>query len=191
MLESIGVQDGRGNGHRHRQTPNDGHVRFGEARQGGMGAYAFNIGPFNLEAVAFDLGLEGGNRPARPPTPKYEPPTAAEPGFTRSPGEDDVVVCPNCGDELAMGEDDLKQEIWVIKKCGHVSGIYPTTEQDRIANQKQAYCGVCTQNRTKAAASRSKGKGKAREVIPFNKCVVKDCDSSASAKSMVHVYLGS
>lgn len=67
--------------------------------------------------VAFDMGLEGGNQPAQP---KYQAPPAAKSGFTRSPGEDEIVVCPNCGDELAMGNSEEKQTVWVMKKCGHV-----------------------------------------------------------------------
>ena len=74
----------------------------------------------NFHATAFDMGL-GGNQP---PPPKYEPPAAAAKGFTRSPGEDDVVVCPNCGDELAVNDDEKKAEVWIIKKCGHVSCTY-------------------------------------------------------------------
>ena len=69
--------------------------------------------------TAFDLGVEGGGN--RPPTPTYSPPPPAEKGFTRGPEEDEVVVCPNCGDELAMGDSDIKQEVWVVKTCGHVS----------------------------------------------------------------------
>jgi hypothetical protein len=72
----------------------------------------------NYGMTAFDMGIEGGNRP---PTPKYSPPPEPETGFTRSPSENEVVVCPNCGDELAMGDSDVKQEVWVIKGCGHVS----------------------------------------------------------------------
>lgn len=75
-------------------------------------------GIMNYDAPAFDLGLPGGHRP---PTPKYSPPGSPGPGFTRSPEEDEVVVCPNCGDELAMGDGDTKQEVWVVKTCGHVS----------------------------------------------------------------------
>jgi hypothetical protein len=73
---------------------------------------------FDYQRPAFDLGMDGGNRPA---SPKYEPPKDAAPGFTRTPGEDEVVVCPNCGDELATGSDEMKQELWVIRACGHVS----------------------------------------------------------------------
>ena len=71
----------------------------------------------DYDMTGFDMGL-GGNRP---PTPKYSPPPEPQSGFTRSPEEDEVVVCPNCGDELAMGDSDEKQEVWVVKACGHVS----------------------------------------------------------------------
>jgi len=67
--------------------------------------------------AAFDLGYGI----PRPSTPKYEPPAPVEKGFTRNPEEDEVVVCPNCGDELAMGDSELKQQVWVVKQCGHVS----------------------------------------------------------------------
>lgn len=67
---------------------------------------------------AFDLGYAGANQAA---APKYVPPPAPDAGFTRTPAEDDVVVCPNCGDELAMGDNEAKQEVWVVKTCGHVS----------------------------------------------------------------------
>jgi len=84
-------------------------------------------------AVAFDLGLNG---PARPATPKYEPPPPAEKGFTRSPEEDEEVVCPNCGDELAVSEDETKAQVWVVKGCGHVSG--PCVDPLSVSNG-QAY----------------------------------------------------
>lgn len=73
--------------------------------------------------VGFDLGF--GIVPNRPPTPKYEPPPAVEKGFTRSPVEEEEVVCPNCGDELAVGKGETKQQIYVVKTCGHVSSPYP------------------------------------------------------------------
>lgn len=76
-------------------------------------------GQMNYGMTGFDMDM-GGNRP---PTPKYSPPPEPEKGFTRSPGEDEVVVCPNCGDELATGDSDLKHEVHVIKTCGHVSAL--------------------------------------------------------------------
>ncbi|KXL41536.1 hypothetical protein M433DRAFT_381439 [Acidomyces richmondensis BFW] len=126
----------------------------------------------DFEHVAFDMGY-GGNRP---PSPKYSPPPAPEPGFTRNPGEDEVVVCPNCGDELAMGDSEVKQQVWVIKGCGH------------------AYCGDCAQNRSRSAKSSGKGKAKVTEPslpTPFKKCVVDGCEKSANKSNMFQVYLGS
>lgn len=81
---------------------------------------AQNLLPAMMDYAApgFDLGLPGANRP---PTPKYSPPPEPEEGFTRNPAEDEVVVCPLCGDELAMGENEVKQQVWVVKGCGHVS----------------------------------------------------------------------
>jgi hypothetical protein len=73
--------------------------------------------------VGFDLGIGV----VEPPAPKYEPPPPAEKGFTRSPEEDEEVVCPNCGDELAVGKDEMKQQIWVVKSCGHVSAFRMAT----------------------------------------------------------------
>lgn len=74
----------------------------------------------NMDYLAVGFAM-GEMEPPRPATPKYEPPPAAEPGFTRSPNENDEVVCPNCGDELCMGDNDVKQQVWVVKACGHVS----------------------------------------------------------------------
>lgn len=129
------------------------------------GALQVNL---DFGATAFDLGL-GGNPP---PPPKYEPPPAAAKGFTRSPGEQDVVVCPNCGNELAVNSDEKKAEVWIIKKCGH------------------AYCGDCAQHRTKT----TKGKGKApvhSTPMPFKECVIHGCREKAGAKAMMHIFIGS
>lgn len=74
-------------------------------------------GMMDYTQPAFDMNIVGGG----PPTPTYTPPPPPEKGFTRGPEEDEVVVCPNCGDELAMGESEVKQEVWIVKGCGHVS----------------------------------------------------------------------
>jgi len=55
------------------------------------------------------------------PAPTYDPVPDPRDGFLRSPGEDDVLVCPNCGHELCSGESEEKQQAWVVKACGHVS----------------------------------------------------------------------
>ena len=51
----------------------------------------------------------------------YKAPTPAKDGFIRTFTEESVVLCPMCGDELATGASDTKQQVWVVKACGHVS----------------------------------------------------------------------
>lgn len=107
----------RHNNHGHANAGPGPHIHFGGARIGLQ--VELNLGGMmDYATPAFDMGFQGANRP---PEPKYEPPKDVEKGFTRNPGEEEVVVCPNCGDELAVGDTDLKQQVWVIKKCGHVS----------------------------------------------------------------------
>ena len=77
-------------------------------------------------ASAFDLD-EPARRQPQPRLPTYNPPAPAQEGFTRTPKEDDVLVCPNCDDELGLGEDDVKRQVWVVKACGHVGAVYPST----------------------------------------------------------------
>ncbi len=55
--------------------------------------------------------------------PAYRAPSEAPKGFTRSPAETDTLICPNCSEELCAGESDVKQQVWIIKACGHVSLI--------------------------------------------------------------------
>jgi hypothetical protein len=70
------------------------------------------------------------------PKPEHVPPPAAKEGFTRSPEEDDVIVCPACDEELVaetpepavaktgkrMSRKDREEHpFWVLKECGHVS----------------------------------------------------------------------
>ena len=80
-------------------------------------------------------------RPAfAPRVPEYAPPEPAKPGFTRSPTENDIIICPSCEEELVHkkdteepivkkgGKTPTKKEreehpFWVIKECGHVSGF--------------------------------------------------------------------
>lgn len=146
-----------------------------------------NIG-MDYGMVAFDLGLG-----ARPTTPPYEAPKEPGTGFTRSPAEDEEVVCPNCGDELAVGKDELKQQVWVVKACGHVSKAsrrhHIESWVPKLTSQ-QAYCGECaTRART---YSSKKGKGKATDPSvppPLKKCVVVGCEKGATKSQMVHVYM--
>ncbi|KAI9793846.1 MAG: hypothetical protein M1816_007098 [Peltula sp. TS41687] len=55
----------------------------------------------------------------REPPPRYDPPEPARQGFTRSPKEGDMVVCPNCDDELGTGDTEEKRSVWFVKACGH------------------------------------------------------------------------
>jgi len=87
------------------------------------GLHTHFVGPaMDYGSAAFDLGSDragtAGQGPAPPPT--YEAPPKAPEGFTRSTEEGDVIVCPNCGDELMTGETETKRQVWVVKTCGHV-----------------------------------------------------------------------
>jgi hypothetical protein len=89
-----------------------------------------------------DYNLNAFNRPPQapiPPKPKHDVPVQARKGFTRSPTEEDVVICPCCEEELVAkkGEDEKplvrkggkspskkdreEHPFWVIRDCGHVS----------------------------------------------------------------------
>lgn len=69
-------------------------------------------------ASSFPMGAASSHE-ARPRRDAYKPPSPAPEGFSRTLGEDDVAVCPNCDWELGTGEGK-KQEIWLAKQCGHV-----------------------------------------------------------------------
>ncbi|KAK7516280.1 hypothetical protein IWZ03DRAFT_186201 [Phyllosticta citriasiana] len=121
-------------------------------------------GLFNYTDVAFNLG----DREPSPAT--YSAPDAAGPGFTRSPEENEVLVCPNCDSELCAGDEgSLKRQVWIIKGCGH------------------AYCGECTTYRT---STRRKGKDCAGLAATFSRCVVKGCEKKCSNRShMIQLFL--
>ncbi|MCJ1402753.1 hypothetical protein MMC11_005974 [Xylographa trunciseda] len=124
------------------------------------GALDFDIVPFNIHH----------NGPTVPPLPTYEAPPPPRPGFTRSAAETDIVVCPNCNEELGIGDDEIKRQVWVVKKCGHV------------------YCGICTKSRHKP-----KGKHLRQFSVssPFSHCVVEGCGKSAlgQQKCWVQLYI--
>ena len=81
-----------------------------------------SAGPImDYEAVAFDLnGDTGPSAAAEPPVPTYDAPSPPRKGFSRNPGEDEVAVCPKCDEELGVGENEIKRQVWVVKNCGHV-----------------------------------------------------------------------
>jgi hypothetical protein len=86
------------------------HVRVG----------AFMAPVLDFDAIGFDLGPRV--REAPPPPATYTPPSAAPEGFTRSPEEEGgPLICPNCEEELCVGRDEIKRQVWIVKGCGHVS----------------------------------------------------------------------
>ena len=71
------------------------------------------------------FNLDNPSRPVpQPRLPTYEPPPPAREGFTRDLNEDDELICPKCDDELGVGDNDTKRQVWVIKACGHVRAIF-------------------------------------------------------------------
>ncbi|KAJ5966167.1 hypothetical protein N7481_012881 [Penicillium waksmanii] len=144
-----------------------------------------DLGQLNYAMSSFPMG---SSTPQAPPSRRneYKPPSPAPEGFTRTLGEEDVAVCPNCYWELGTGEGK-KQEIWVAKQCGHV--CWPLILQTilMLTLLLQVYCGECTDNRSLSKAKKAQGSPKTK---PFSKCQVLDCGKSVSAPtSMVHIYL--
>ena len=85
---------------------------------------------FNYQRAAFPIARAriGGRNAIRSSTPPevidpepYKEPQAVLPGYSRNLAEDDIAICPACEEELASGGNDLKQQVWVSKTCGHVS----------------------------------------------------------------------
>jgi hypothetical protein len=135
-----------------------------------VGVGAFMAPVMDFEMVGFEIGPRGG-REAPPPPPTYTAPPKAPEGFTRSPEEDGgALVCPNCEDELCVGGDETKRQVWIVKGCGHV------------------YCGECTTNRSLKRSA--KGKERPANTLPFKTCVVDGCDKNVTnKKSMIQVFL--
>lgn len=75
----------------------------------------------------------------------YKSPQPAREGYTRSPKEDDILVCSSCSSELGVpGEGPYAQEVWA-SKCGHVSRGFALTYARALWSNvlKQSYCGTC------------------------------------------------
>ncbi|KAF2633053.1 hypothetical protein BU25DRAFT_487400 [Macroventuria anomochaeta] len=143
------------------------HIRMGVA---GAGAGIFVAPNLNFGMVGFDMGY-GGNR-AEPAPPTYEAPAPAPEGFTRSPEENDVLVCPNCDSELCKGDDDVKKQVWIAKQCGHI------------------YCGECTANRLVKRSAKGKEKQAAPKTRPLKECVVEGCGKKVSSpKAMFQLFM--
>ncbi|KAJ9644940.1 hypothetical protein H2204_001402 [Knufia peltigerae] len=123
---------------------------------------AFALGPLAM----FDRSSETPQVVEEP----YKAPPAPRDGFIRTFTEEEIVLCPHCGDELAVGKSDTKQQVWVVKNCGHV------------------YCGDCASQRAAKATPRKKASSKAPQKL--EKCVVDDCASKLTGKlAMFPIYL--
>ncbi|KAF2276316.1 uncharacterized protein EI97DRAFT_467027 [Westerdykella ornata] len=129
------------------------------------------VGVMNYNTVGFDM--QPGNRPQPPPAPPtYDPPPPAPPGFTRSPDENTPVGCPNCENELCIGDTERQRQVWIVRACGHV------------------YCGECAANRFVKVSTKGKDAVDKTKHKPFKVCVVDGCDKKTSnPKAMIQVFL--
>lgn len=92
---------------------------------------AFQVGdPDHLEVIeppewpATNAGRD--DTPIELDKEPYSRPKAPAKGFTLNFAAEDVLNCPNCHEELAVGtEGSTKEQVWLIKSCGHVS--WPTS----------------------------------------------------------------
>jgi hypothetical protein len=95
--------------------------------------------PLADNPVDFNYGANGFNQEAARPKPAHIAPPEPREGFTRSTGEDTVVICPSCEEELKYDPDENdaqpppakkvrttkkdreEHHFWAVKACGHVS----------------------------------------------------------------------
>ena len=115
----------------------------------------------------------------------YKSPDPAPKGFTRTLSDYDVAICPNCHEELGVGEGS-KGQIYVSRKCGHVR-ITHLKLQLNIGKLTifQVYCGECAENRSKSRAKKSTSQTK-----PFSKCQIAGCEISLSSPTaLFHLFL--
>ena len=150
----------------------------------------------NYENIAMDYGAPafviedpGTDEPA---VEDYKPPTAARQGFTKDIEEDgDVLVCCACEDELAAADDEVKQQVWVVKKCGHVS--IPESPLMMVNTDfLQVYCGACASRRfvTRGGNERDRRRAKTPKTEDLRTCRVEGCAQKLTAKTaMFQVYL--
>lgn len=130
----------------HQGEPRALSVRLEAGQRNGPGRHihvGFIAPALNFGAVAFDMGYEDGPPEApAPPPPTYNAPAPAPEGFTRSPQEEDVLLCPNCEDELCTGDSDQKRQVWLIKGCGHVRTITCASQAQHTDNHRSTAASV-------------------------------------------------
>ncbi|CAG9941525.1 unnamed protein product, partial [Clonostachys rosea f. rosea IK726] len=136
--------------------------------------------------------IPAAQRPSPKPPMEPEPPTRA--GFTRATfaepeeGNDEVVVCPCCNEELAYDPTETtvapsssagkgkrkrppEHHFWALKNCGHV------------------YCAECFENR-KPTKALPNGAGFPMKSATDIRCAVDDCETKVIPKGeWVGIYL--
>ncbi|ESZ95261.1 hypothetical protein SBOR_4373 [Sclerotinia borealis F-4128] len=130
---------------------------------------------------AMPNGMDYGRVALQEHKPEHVAPLPVKDGFTRSPTESDIAICPSCEEELIHrkdGEEPMAKKpraapsrkdreehpFWVVKDCGHV------------------FCNKCFQNRSNDKISSF------RSGIPHYRgpknilCSVEDCQSHVKNK---------
>ncbi len=92
----------------------------------------------NLQHQPMPGVMDYGNAAWADRKPEHVPPPKARDNFTRSPVEEDTIICPSCEQELVHNKDNQEPPLkksskaptrkdreehpfWVVKECGHVS----------------------------------------------------------------------
>lgn len=90
---------------------------------------AFEVGdPDRLEIIEQPqwpaMNARRGDTPIELVKEPYLRPRPRAKGFTMNFAEDDLLECPNCHDELSVGEEGCsKAQVWMVRTCGHVSTL--------------------------------------------------------------------
>jgi hypothetical protein len=131
----------------HQAQPRALSVRLEPGQRNGPGRHihvGFIAPALNFGAVGFDLGFEDGHAEAPPPAPPtYNAPAPAPEGFTRCPQEEEVLLCPNCEDELCTGDSDQKRQVWLVKGCGHVRTIISPLPIQHTDSDRSTAASAC------------------------------------------------
>ena len=125
----------------------------------------------------------------------YKAPKAAREGFTRDiHEEEDALLCAACDEELAVGEDenDIKAQVWVSKRCGHVSPPSPL-HQILLLTAFQVYCGGCASTRVVYRQGNDRDRKRAAKRVKqadLKGCPVEGCAAKLTGKTaLFQVYL--
>jgi hypothetical protein len=78
---------------------------------------------FNYGNPAFPMGDRSSEPAQVAPGDAYKEPEPIPDGFAGDIEEDGVYICAMCDEELATGNSEEKQQVWVSKQCGHVSAM--------------------------------------------------------------------